>query len=258
MLKEKLPTPSPVSETDIPDRENIPPIVIEKSEKQQPVVPHSPEKEKVVEEEKMEVDEKSNLEPQTPKPKKESDVDVVDNLSQKNNVSLIQEESPTVEKVSSVVPEQSVSEAEVKVNQEGSGDHQQRDDSVPLIHNTESETFPASPTTVDSQITIPSTKSQSDSQDNTEQTDSTVNNSQTPQVASLPSPASLSPEPAETIIASIGSEGTVIVRTPTPTPPEPTQSQQPVKKESVVTYSGKLETRVSVFYLLTLSFLIYA
>lgn len=56
--------------------------------------------------------------------------------------------------------------------------------------------------------------------------------------ASAPAPISLSPEPAEVIIASIGSDSTVIVRTPTPTPPEASKTQTPVKKESVVTYSG--------------------
>ncbi|CAL4065683.1 unnamed protein product, partial [Meganyctiphanes norvegica] len=51
--------------------------------------------------------------------------------------------------------------------------------------------------------------------------------------------ASDSPADSTSIIASIGSEGTVIVRTPTPTPIDNAQtiSQQTPKKQSVVTYS---------------------
>lgn len=52
------------------------------------------------------------------------------------------------------------------------------------------------------------------------------------------SPAFLSPGPPDAVIASIGSDATVIVRTPTPTPQEPPLSQTPVKKDSIVTYSG--------------------
>lgn len=60
-----------------------------------------------------------------------------------------------------------------------------------------------------------------------------------PQIPVVPAPQSLSPEPpAETIIASIGSDATVIVRTPTPTPPDVPRTQSPTRKESVVTYSG--------------------
>ncbi|KAK7020281.1 hypothetical protein SK128_006864, partial [Halocaridina rubra] len=58
------------------------------------------------------------------------------------------------------------------------------------------------------------------------------------QPSQLSAPVSLTPEPSETIIASIGSDATVIVRTPTPTPPDAPKSDVPLKKESVVTYSG--------------------
>lgn len=66
---------------------------------------------------------------------------------------------------------------------------------------------------------------------------SSVSEDFVPETAQSSAPASLSPELAETIMASIGSDATVIVRTPTPTPPEPSKNQAPVK-ESVVTYSG--------------------
>ncbi|XP_042874433.1 serine/threonine-protein kinase 10-like isoform X3 [Penaeus japonicus] len=241
--------PPTVSMADIPDQKTVPPIVNEPAQNQ-PIVPPKVEEKKTVEEEKMEVDEKVLVEPHTQKPKKESELDVVDNLSQKNSVSLIQDESSKLKEASPVVNEQTVSEVvttipkaastvtpepgKVKVNEEKSSDNQQNANSAPLVHSTEFETFPTSPV-VYSPI-VPSVESQDNRQD-IEKKDNFVSDSQVPQVASVPAPVSLSPEPAETIIASIGSEGTVIVRTPTPTPPEPTQSQ-PVKKESVVTYSG--------------------
>lgn len=224
--------PPTVSMADIPDQK----LVSEKAESQ-PIASPVVEEKKTVEEEKMEVDEKVHVEPHTQKPKKGSELDVVDNLSQKSSVSLIQEEQ-TVSKVVATVPKAAstiTSEPDkVKVNDEKLSDTQQKANSAPLVHSTEIETFPTSPV-VYSPI-VPSVESQGNRQD-TEKKDNSVSDSQVPQVASVPAPVSLSPEPAETIIASIGSEGTVIVRTPTPTPPEPTQSQ-PVKKESIVTYSG--------------------
>ncbi|XP_027236505.1 STE20-like serine/threonine-protein kinase isoform X11 [Penaeus vannamei] len=232
--------PPTVSMADIPDQK----LVSEKAESQ-PIASPVVEEKKTVEEEKMEVDEKVHVEPHTQKPKKGSELDVVDNLSQKSSVSLIQEEQ-TVSKVVATVPKAAstiTSEPDkVKVNDEKLSDTQQKANSAPLVHSTEIETFPTSPV-VYSPI-VPSVESQGNRQD-TEKKDNSVSDSQVPQVASVPAPVSLSPEPAETIIASIGSEGTVIVRTPTPTPPEPTQSQ-PVKKESIVTYSEAEEQAVRI------------
>uniref|UniRef100_A0A0P4W406 Protein kinase domain-containing protein n=1 Tax=Scylla olivacea TaxID=85551 RepID=A0A0P4W406_SCYOL len=50
--------------------------------------------------------------------------------------------------------------------------------------------------------------------------------------------AVLTPGSPDAVIASIGTDATVIVRTPTPTPEEPPESQSSVEKDSIVTYSG--------------------
>lgn len=50
--------------------------------------------------------------------------------------------------------------------------------------------------------------------------------------------AVLTPSSPDAVIASIGSDATVIVRTPTPTPEEPPESQSSVEKDNIVTYSG--------------------
>lgn len=66
-------------------------------------------------------------------------------------------------------------------------------------------------------------------------TDQSSNEQNSQEAPVMPPSAFLTPTSPEAVIASIGSDATVIVRTPTPTPQE---STQPVKKDSVVTYSG--------------------
>lgn len=68
-------------------------------------------------------------------------------------------------------------------------------------------------------------------------TDQSFNEQSSQEAPVMPPSAFLTPTSPEAVIASIGSDATVIVRTPTPTPQE---STQPVKKDSVVTYSGEL------------------
>lgn len=65
-----------------------------------------------------------------------------------------------------------------------------------------------------------------------------INEQNSQEVPVMPPSTFLTPSPPEAVIASISSDATVIVRTPTPTPQEP--AQPAVKKDSVVTYSGEL------------------
>ncbi|MPC51091.1 hypothetical protein E2C01_044929 [Portunus trituberculatus] len=65
-------------------------------------------------------------------------------------------------------------------------------------------------------------------------------NEQTSQKKPVVSCAVLTPDSPDAVIASIDTDATVIVRTPTPNPEEPPQSQSSVEKDSIVTYSGEL------------------
>ncbi|XP_042211775.1 serine/threonine-protein kinase 10-like isoform X3 [Homarus americanus] len=254
VLKEKQ-SPT-ISKTDIPCTENLPSVPSEKEESEkQSSVPHSSEKaEKSILDERMEVDEKPKIESDTQEPKNKSNVDVVD--TNQASISVSVEEGKNMpsyaQNVAEVITRAQPNEVENPQIAETSvslkvvvdlDEEETRKATTLVVDDTELKTLvstspPVSPVTTVALSTPDSSTVVSPQSQVTHMSGQATNEPEPPAVPVRPASASLSPSSSEAVIASIGSDATVIVRTPTPTPPEPSQGQPPVKKESVVTYSG--------------------
>ncbi|KAK8741190.1 hypothetical protein OTU49_002550 [Cherax quadricarinatus] len=243
--------------TDIPCIENIPSVPNENenvNEKQLSVSHASEQDKKTVLQEKMETDEKPMRESDTQDPKSNSKADVVDNANQATNRVSEEEKDKRLSSAQNIPEiETTTTSNEMEKQTENTTvgvsvlidttEQKQTEKALSsVVDNTEHKTvisplpaIPSIPTLAFSTpdlLTLVSSESQV-----TPVSDQATNESRT-SVPVGPASVSLSASSPEAVIASIGSDATVIVRTPTPTPPETSQGQPPVKKESVVTYSG--------------------
>nr|XP_045597775.1 serine/threonine-protein kinase 10-like isoform X2 [Procambarus clarkii] len=240
---------------DIPCVENLPSVPNEKENDKQLSVTsvHEPAK-KTVLEEKMESGEKSLRESDTQEPKNISRADVVDNANQVNNrvseegkdqISSSAQNIPDVKSVHSneIKPQTVETKIGLTVVVDPIKEEQTENAISSVVGNIELKTV-VSPSPALSPVpalafSVPDSSAVVSSEPQfTPLSDQAANESKTSSMPARPASAALSPTSPEAVIASIGSDATVIVRTPTPTPPEPLQGQPPVKKESVVTYSG--------------------
>lgn len=121
-------------------------------------------------------------------------------------------------------PEESLLSTEIRVNP---AHESEIDIETPSVDRPEPSLQPYTSDLISSNSSSPSIIS----------TDQSSNEQSSQEVPVIPPSPFLTPSSPEAVIASISSDATVIVRTPTPTPQEPAQ---PVKKDSVVTYSGEL------------------
>lgn len=155
--------------------------------------------------------------------------DVTDTNNEKTEIAVSEEnlesdmEMPSALKSKEL--DQSSLSTEIKINPVHESE---KDIGAPCVNTHESSLQPQASDLLSSVPSSPSVIS----------TDQNSNEQSSQEVPVMPPSAFLTPTSPEAVIASIGSDATVIVRTPTPTPQEPAQ---PVKKDSVVTYSGELE-----------------
>lgn len=243
-----------ISTTDIPNKENLPSVPSEKeeTEKQSVVSPASEKVDKTVLDERMEVDEKSVVESDTQEPKNEPDVDIIDTVDHiSDRVSVVADEklSSSAQNTTTVIAKAQPAEvkepqtAEIALGLKVIIDPVEESDmekaTAIVVDDTEPKTFSSSSPSLSPPSAISYSSAVVSSQSQVTHVADQAIETKTPEVPVRPASVSLSPNSSEAVIASIGSDATVIVRTPTPTPPEPSQGQAPVKKESVVTYSGE-------------------
>lgn len=241
-----------MSKTDIPNKENLPSVPSDKEEieKHTVVSPASEKDEKTVLSERMEVDEKSIVETDTqePKNKPDVDIDIVDHISDRVSVVVEEKVSTSAQTTTAVIATAQPAELEepqtaetalgLKVIIDTEEEIDMEKTAAIVVDDTESKTFSSSSPSLSPAPAIPYSSAVVSPQPQVTHIADQATETKTPEVPVRTASVSLSPSSSEAVIASIGSDATVIVRTPTPTPPEPSQGQPPVKKESVVTYSG--------------------
>ncbi|KAK3870832.1 hypothetical protein Pcinc_023976 [Petrolisthes cinctipes] len=253
---EKIITDQP--QTPIPDLEqNDSSVLINKEEsKDSSHVPQNVNNNEPLSEEKMEIDDATKTEDveqhiaasNTHEPKKSSDTDIIDNVSSATEKALLRDDNLsshdfTMLPVTSTTSE-SNKESEI-LEDVGTKLEDKEIEVIPfsnIVMKPESPTVPSQPD-ISSQDNVDASQESScvvSPQSHVSSLDNSDSYSETkpPEVQVSPPVLPASPPEAAPVIASIGSDATVIVRTPTPTLPEQTQGQPPVKKDSIVTYSG--------------------
>lgn len=242
-------------ETPIPDLEhNDSSVPIDKEEnKDYSHVPQNVNDNELLSEEKMEIDNATKPEDveqhiaaaNIPEPKTTSDTDIIDNVSSASEKASLQDDKLSSHDLTVV--------SDTSTDPESSKESHMLEDVGTQLQDKEVEVIPVSDVVMKPESPIVPSQPDIPPQDNvdTSPESSYVDSPQSqvpslvrsesssetkaPEVQVLPA----SPPEAAPVIASIGSDATVIVRTPTPNLPEQTQGPPPTKKDSIVTYSGE-------------------